>query len=355
MVRKNKSEERLEKISMDFSMNCSPFKVPLKTVKNLNLDPKIFSEYGSQNCEKNLKHLSRFLKIDEENMILSNGSTEIFFLLPSAFKFKKALIIIPSFWEYEHILSLYNVKLRYFKISPKNDFYLDEKDFEKEIPKVDCVYICNPNNPTSTLIDKEILLRLIEKFKNKIFVVDETYLLFLKDYKERSLNHYAARHKNLIVVSSLSKIFSVGGLRLGFCVSSKKNISAIKKYKNPYSMNILAESITKYLLQEKKHLRKTVHFIQKERERVFNELNKIKSIKPFKPDANFILTKIENKRISADKLIKYLKKKNIIVREGEIFKGLSNKYFRISLKTKKENDLLLKNLKNFIVQNSKHD
>jgi len=191
-------------------------------------------------------------------------------------------------------------------------------------------------------------LGLIEKFKNKIFIIDETYLMFSQKYDKDTLSSYVQKFENLFVIISLSKFFSIGGIRVGLCFSSRKNIDFINNHKNYYSINILAERVIPLILKDKKYIKKTKDFVFKEMIRMYNFINKINGLKPFKPSANFILVKIENKKISLKKLIKYLSKKNVHIREGYIFKGLSGKYFRISIRKKEENEFLIKLLGDFI-------
>lgn len=229
-------------------------------------------------------------------------------------------------------------------MSSINNFKLDIKEFENRLKKVDCVYICNPNNPTSTYIEKDILVSLIKKNKSKMFVIDETYLLFLKDYNSKTLSHFVTKYNNLIVVSSLSKIFGIGGLRMGFCVSSKKNINLLNKIRNPYSINILSELVLPKILKLQSYLKKTREFVLREKMRMYGDLKKIKWLKPFKPKANFILVKIIDKKVTLSKIADYLRTHKIKIRRGEVIKGLSDKYFRVCVKTREENNLLIKAL-----------
>ncbi len=177
-----------------------------------------------------------------------------------------------------------------------------------------------------------------------MFIIDETYPLFFKDYNKKTLNYLATKCKNLIVVSSLSKIFGIGGTRLGFCISSKNNIKLLKKNKNPYSINIIAELILPKILKETDFLNKTREFVSKEKLRIYNEIKKIKWFEPFKPVANFVLVKILDNKITLSKLEHYLEKYNTKIRRRDVINGLSNRYFRICVKTKKENNLLIKTL-----------
>ncbi len=344
MVQGNKFNIITEKNKIDFSVNYGPFRIPNKVLSDIKINSKALSVYPSYHGNLVIKSLADFLNLKRENIIISNGSTEIFFLIPQTFKFNRTLLLLPSFWEYEFTTSLSNIKREFLRLSSSDNFKLNINEFERKIRKVDCVYVCNPNNPTSTYLEKDLLISLIKKYRNKIFIIDETYLLFSEDYNEKTLNNFATKHDNLIIVSSLSKIFGIGGVRLGFCISTKKNIILLKTKKNPYSLNIVAELILPRILKEIQYLNKTRLFISKEKFRFYNEIKKIKWLKPFKPTANFILVEIKDNKRTLSKLKHYLEGKGIKIRRGDVINGLSNRYFRICIKTKKENNLLIKTL-----------
>ena len=332
---------------VDFSVNYNPFRLSNKIFKDIKINSKTLSLYPSYQGNSVNKQLAKFLGLRKENIIISNGSTEMFFLIPQVFKFRKALLLIPSFWEYEFTISLNKVEKHFIKLSFKDNFKFDIRKFEQKIKEVDCVYVCNPNNPTSTYITKNMLEYLIKKYKDKSFIIDETYLFFSKNYNKKTLNKLVIKYRNLIVVSSLSKIFGIGGIRLGFCVSSKNNIKLLKEKKNPYSLNIISELILPKILKETNYLNKTRKFISKEKIRLYEEIKKIEWLAPLKPGANFILVRIVNSKISLLRLEDYLKKYKIKIRRGELFNGLSGKYFRVCIKTPKENNLLIKALNKF--------
>lgn len=332
---------------IDFSINYSPFRISDKVFKNIKINSKIVSAYPSPYGERIIKYLTPIFRYKKENVIICNGSTEAFFLIPQTFRFNRVLLFLPSFWEYEFTISLNKIKKDFLKLSSINNFKLDIKEFENRLKKVDCVYICNPNNPTSTYIEKDILISLIKKNKSKMFVIDETYLLFFKDYNSKTLSHFATKYNNLIVVSSLSKIFGIGGLRMGFCVSSKKNINLLNKIRNPYSINILSELVLPKILKLQSYLKKIREFVLREKMRMYGNLKKIKWLKPFKPEANFILVKIIDKKVTLSKIADYLRTHKIKIRRGEVIKGLSDRYFRVCVKTREENNLLIKALNKF--------
>ncbi len=338
MVQRNRAE-------IDFGINYSPFNIPASVLQRVKVTQNAVSTYPSPHSENNLTLLSKYLALRKDNVLLLNGSSEGFFILPQACKFKKSTVITPTFWEYAHTLSLHNVQINYLNLLPS--FSLNLADLEENLRKSDSVYICNPNNPTSSHIKKDILAFLISKFKNKIFVVDETYLLFSKNYRKETLNQLAAHINNLFVVTSLSKFFSIGGVRLGFCVSSRENIDLIRKFKNPYSTNIFAEQLLPLLFKSSGYIKKTREFLDAEKDRVYGMVARLPWLTPFKPSANFVLVKIEDPKVELKSLLTYLEKRGVRVRSGTEFKGLSNRYFRFCVRTRKENDSLIKSLKDF--------
>lgn len=202
------------------------------------------------------------------------------------------------------------------------------------------------NNPTSALYDKKRLLKLIEDNPNVQFIVDETYLLFRSDFAEQSLSGQANEHENLHVVLSLSKFFSIPGLRIGVLVSNKKTIDAYnKQFHIPYSVSPLVLVALDYLLKNKKFISQTRAFHDKERERLFALLNQKLGgrLKCFRPEGSFIVGRILSGQKSQE-IKESLKKRDILIRGGHELLDITGEWIRFSIRSVKNNNILVKEL-----------
>ncbi|MEN7982232.1 MAG: aminotransferase class I/II-fold pyridoxal phosphate-dependent enzyme [Nanoarchaeota archaeon] len=206
------------------------------------------------------------------------------------------------------------------------------------------MFICNPNNPTSRMIKKGELFKLIKNNPKIFFVIDETYLLFRKDYFQQSMLREVGRFNNLFVVFSLSKFFGIGGLRVGIGAGNKKIIEKLKKEQLPYQIPIINQKLVPELLNDNLWIDSVRTKLQKEKEKMLKKLNKISSLNVIDSETNFVL--IESKKdINLSKL---LKKENILVRSGEEFEGLGYKWIRVCIKKRTDNECLINALKNIL-------
>ncbi len=335
---------------IDYSQNFNAIINKNKIKKALEISCQQLFSYPHKDKKELTKVIAKSLKLPEKSITIGNGATEIIFTLPRFFDNKNILILSPSFWEYSAANMIdKNNNIDFHILKEADNFQLNFTEFESKIKNFSTIYLCNPNNPTSTLIDKTKLLHIIKKKTKSIFIVDETYLIFREDFKEHSLIKEAISLNNLYIVISFSKFFSIPGLRIGILISKPKNIEKFNKITIPYLINPMAEIIIPYLLKQKRFIEKTKKFYSKQRVKAYKLfLNNFNGkLKIFKPEANFILVKILTQKTSQEVVAK-LKKNGIILRDGSRFKNLGYKWLRIAIRTDEEMLILIKNLKRII-------
>lgn len=274
---------------------------------------------------------------------LANGSTEIFFNLPLVLRKGEVTIVGPTFWEYAASNDrIKENKVNFYLTEESNDFLINFKNLSEKIKHSKVVYLCNPNNPTSTLAQRKDLFKIINKNPNISFVIDETYLLFRKDFNKISMIDYAQKLKNLFVVVSLSKFYAIPGIRMAFLVSSPINIKKMEHFRTPYSYNPFLGKILPQLLINKEYEDKTKNFYFEMAIKFYEDLKKAFEgrLKPLKPEANFIFAKILTNQKS-DEIEKELKRHGILVRSCTIYKGLDDKWIRFGIKNETDNKKLI--------------
>lgn len=200
---------------IDFSANINPLgfspKIREIIIKNLNQ----LSHYPDPECKEAKKEISHYFKIDYENIILGNGSTELIYLIVRNLKPKKVLIPIPTFYEYEKSLNNNNVSINFYKLIEKQEFAISIKEIISQLAGIDLVFLCNPNNPTGTFLHREEILILVKEIqRRKIFLfLDE---VFIDLHEEESFIKEVKNYNYLIILRSLTKFFGLPGLRIGF-------------------------------------------------------------------------------------------------------------------------------------------
>jgi histidinol-phosphate aminotransferase len=235
---------------------------------------------------------------------------------------------------YGVLANLNDVELK--EVMLEEDFSLNPK---KIIEKVDentkMILLCSPNNPTGNQIDFEIIKEILVKV-NCLVVVDEAYIDFSK---EESCINYLDKYKQLVVIQTLSKFYSMAGVRLGMCFSSKEIITVLNKIKPPYNVNTLTQIKVVELLKNKNDSYKNE--VITEREWLSNQLSKSILIEKVYPsDANFILVKTKN----ANSIYTQLVKEGVVVR-NRTKEALCENCLRITVGTPQENKLVIETLK----------
>ncbi|WP_179360655.1 threonine-phosphate decarboxylase CobD [Nitrosopumilus cobalaminigenes] len=326
---------------IDFSSNISPIGTPTSVKKILKKNIENIKNYPDYSSSSVILSLKKYTQLEKSNILVGNGAIEIIYNFCFAFLSKKTkiLIPIPTFQEYETAAKLNNSQILYFKTMNLSE-NLDQ--FISMIPKNGCIFICNPNNPTGKLLEKNQLLQIIKKAKklSTIVFVDECFIEMVPESNE-SVISYVKKYDNLFVLRSLTKSFALPGIRIGYAVSSKYMIEILQKIKIPWSVNSLAQDAANIALKDKSHLTKSNLIIKKELNYLTNKISKLNGFDCNKSSTNFILIKTKN---NSTNLQKKLLGQKILVRDCKNFRGLNNHYIRIAVKSHKDNLKLIKAL-----------
>ncbi|MBS4538561.1 threonine-phosphate decarboxylase [Clostridium sp. D2Q-11] len=324
---------------LDFSVNINPLGPSEKVVNNLKESLNDIHRYPEIDGAKSIKHIADQLKITENSIILGNGAIQLIYLFARAMNFKKILIIQPTFNEYERAFKLAGGDVEYHILYPKSNFIIDINKLKDKMYSTnpDCVVLCNPNNPTGVYFDKDFIedLLKISKEMNSFLLLDESFVDFLEKKSAIDLiDEY-----DLFILRSLTKFYSIPGIRVGFGLGSEKVIKRLSKYQEPWSLNTLALKAIPDIINDHSFNKKTLEWLYEERQFMLYELKKIRYIKVFQTYTNFILCRL--RKSSSYKLQDLLLKEKIYIRTCEDFNGLDNKYFRIAIKNREDNIKLL--------------
>ena len=339
---------REEKI-MDFSANINPLGPSSRVIKALKENLSKIACYPDPEAIDLRKELSKYLKINPGNIIAGNGAVELIHLICRALKPRKALIVVPTFSEYEFALKSVGCKIQFFPLKFKDNFRLDIGELLRNMKKVNLLLLCNPNNPTGQLINKTDLLKIINVAQKRgVFVIiDEVFMDFVGNEKEETLIQEVIKRNNLFVIRSLTKFFALPGIRIGYGIGNKRLLKNLKIYKEYWSVNVLAQIAGIATLKGKEYIKQTKRLISIERELLHDKLSNINGLKSYPSVTNFIFCRLTNKmnsKLLQEKLIQ----KNILIRDCSSFRSLNNRYIRIAVRTRKENLHLINSLSNII-------
>ena len=331
---------------IDSSASLVPFEPPKLILDVLISEIKTlgFRYYPERNLNSLREIIGEFHQIDPDNILPGNGASELITWAGyEASKSGASCIPSPGFVDYERSLNCWNASFDYSEL-PKNWSNSFPQTFPIK-PICDVLWITNPHNPTGQLWDKKSLEIILKKYK--LVICDEAFLAITPNGEKESLIPLTKKYDNLLVIRSLTKLFNIAGLRLGYIIGSSEKLKKWNIKRDPWPLNSFAikagiELLSNKILYEE-WTSKIHNWVNTEKNWVSNELSKIKNLKVHNSSTNFFL--IESK-FSLSSNINYLEKKGILIRECTSFRFLNENWARISLQTRKNNKILCREIQN---------
>jgi threonine-phosphate decarboxylase len=327
-----------KKIIADFSSNVVSGGISYGLEKHLIQNINTISNYPEPDAGSLQKIIAQYHKTELNKVLVTNGSTEAFYLIAQVFHAKKSVISIPSFAEYEDACKSHSHKIEFLSnqmIKPDTKF------------NADTVWIGNPNNPDGKIIPLDTIEKLCKTKPEIYFIIDEAYA-------ELNINHQSCisiinKFHNIIVVRSLTKCFAVPGIRLGYLITNEYLQEKLMNIKVPWSVNSLSIETGKYIMQNYNKLLPNVNELILQSKNFQKELNKLNDLEIFETDCNYFLIKL-SKGNSTDLKNFLINKYGILIRDASNFRGLNNSYFRIAVQSNSLNKKLIEGIKKCLQQ-----
>ena len=331
---------------IDSSASLVPFSTPKFLLKVLSQEIKNqnFRYYPEKNFEELRDSIGSFHNISPEKILPGNGASELITWLGyEASRLGTSCLPVPGFFDYERSLKCWNGKYLLHELPKK---WSNKNPQSLPImPKAEVLWITNPHNPTGQLWSKKSLEKILPNYK--LVICDEAFLSITPEGEKESLIPLVKSVDNLVVIRSLTKLFSIAGLRLGYIVGPSKLLKKFSKKRDPWPLNSFAIKAGITLLKDQKAYRAWTEKIHKwikiERNWMFLEISNIKNLKVFSSSTNFFLIKSKYSLIPN---INYLSRKKILIRECSSFRSLNNKWARISLQKHSQNKKIAKEIYN---------
>ena len=330
---------------VSFSANVNPLGVSPLLRTTLADKIETITTYPDREYTSLRKCIAAYCGTDHENVIVGNGSTELISLFIQIEHPKKAMIIGPTYSEYEREISLGGGTTLYYPLREKDDFKLDVNDFISHLNEnIDLLVICNPNNPTSSCITSADMRHILDACKEyDIYVmVDETYVEFAENMEEIDSVPLTNYYNNIVILRGTSKFFAAPGLRLGYAITGNRDlIKAINTRKNPWTINSLAVVAGETMFSDTAYIKETKDLITKERARMYQAFCESPDYKVYKPSGNFMLVRILRDDLTSQELFDRAIREKMMIRDCSTFPFLDNKYIRFCIMNPEDNDRLL--------------
>ncbi len=334
-----------ERRIIDFSSNVNPLGPSPAARRAAKKALALIDRYPDPDMTDLRRSIARYFGVKDEHVMCGNGSNGLIHLIPQVFRPKKVLIPAPTFTEYAAAVEAAGGEVVPLPLKERDGFRVDPLEAAFAIKGTDMAFLCNPNNPTGLLIPKAELLEIAKyAFDHGVrLVVDEAFM----DYVDQeSIVKEAVQSSNLICLRTFTKLFGMPGLRVGCAVSDETTIAALRAVQEPWTVSIPAEHAAIAALQDWRHIKKTRRLVEKERDRLLAALRLLPGVEPFHSAANFIFFKFTS--TDASLIVEKLGLRGILVRDCSSFSGLDSRYVRIAVKKRRENDRLVRALRDLL-------
>ena len=302
-------------------------------LKKLGESDITLNYYPDDSYSELKKEINNYVGYEPKNITVGNGSSELLDLCVKTFvdKDETILSLDPTFSMYSIYAQVFSAK--YIGAKAEEDFKVNVdsiiKDIKENNPKL--IILCNPNNPTGSVLTKKEVRKIV-KSTDALIALDEAYM----EFGDESLIDEVMDYDNLLIVKTVSKAFSLAGIRMGYIVANEDIITSIEKVRAPYNLNSLSTYIATEALRQKERMFHYVKNIKEEREKIYKALVDL-GVKAYASGANFVFFKSD-----IDNLQKKLVDKDVLIRK---FSGKLDGYYRVSVGTKEQNEKFLEAFK----------
>ena len=369
---------------LDFSASISPLGPPNSAIAAIMSQLGNLRHYPDPDYSELRLALSHFHNVPPEWILPGNGSAELLTLAGKELSQLAATILItPAFGDYYRSLAAYDANLLEFPLlgtlGDKGEFafpslltdatpdatterqslqrgepaqraasgtsatrWLINRVLKPGFSPSQCgLLLNNPHNPTGKLFSIAEILPYLEQFA--LVVVDEAFMDFLPPDEEQSLIGLICEYPNLVVLRSLTKFYSLPGLRLGYAISQSDRMNQWRSWRDPWPVNTLAAAAAIAAVADKEFQSLTWEWLESARNELFQGLAKLPGLQPLESAANFLL--VESQHSVSQLQQQLLKDSQILIRDCLSFKELGDRYFRVAVRSKSDNQRLLAGLK----------
>lgn len=310
--------------------NYGPSSKVISAIKDNSKYSNIYPELDGNSLKL---QLAKTFKINSNQIILGAGSDEILQMAYAAFTKPGDEVLFTKYAFAMYSIYAKNFKCKAIKFNDKNlQFSLNDL-LKLSSAKTKIIFLANPNNPTGSIFYKKELINFLDKVNKKtIVILDDAYCEYIQDKGYDNGMNLVKKYPNLMITRSFSKIFALGGLRIGWGYSQLHNISKIYKFKKPFNVSRLSCIAGIESLKSKSWLKSNIQKNIINKNYTINNLKKI-FFDIIDTKANFILLKFKNEKL-ANSYVNFLNKKKITVRSLTSY-GLPN-YIRMTIGTQSD-------------------
>ncbi|CEG21901.1 Threonine-phosphate decarboxylase [Planococcus massiliensis] len=334
---------------LDFSENVHPFGPPEFIRNSWHSLLELIERYPDPEGEPFRSAAARFHDVPMERVVTANGAAEIFTWLARRYQKKKVVLIEPAFSEYRKTLEAEEAQIVTVQLTEKNGWQLDMELLASSLEGCAAIYICNPHNPTGLLIEQQQMEFIAEACKKEgcELVIDEAFIDFAGE--AFSFIPRQSSYPQTIIVRSMTKMYAIAGLRLGYAIGSPEIMRTLKQGAAHWNVNAISAQVGAECFNERIYRERVIASANEERERmtVFLEEH---HCKVSSSAVNFLAFKLPEGKDSCRFFLDFLEQ-GLVLRHTKSFSGMDGKWFRIGMKSPAQMDQLQEAINRWLMAN----
>ena len=337
------ARQKMKQEPLDFSANINPMGMPPGAVRAAADALQQCTQYPDPLCRELRAALAAYEGIPAEQIVCGNGAADLIFRIVAATHPRRALLLAPTFAEYEQALRAMDCSIAYFPLQESEGFVLPEAFLQQLTPEINLLFLCNPNNPTGRTVSPALLQEIWKRCEEAgiLLVVDECFNEFLEHPEQNTLKGVLKTGANAVILKAFTKSFAMPGLRLGYGLCGNRDLAErIFSCGQPWGVSIPAQAAGVAALQEQGYLERMRRLIQTERRWLSENLARL-GLCVFPSEANYILFRTETEIPLRERMEQH----SVLIRACGNYRGLDDRYYRIAVRGHGENEHLIAALK----------
>jgi threonine-phosphate decarboxylase len=330
---------------LDFSIDVNPLGFPEMVRSAILQYIEEIRCYPDPDALPLRETIARCHDVPVDTVLPGNGSAELIMLVARLRPGARALVVMPTFTEYAWAVEQSGSTVVPYPLHEARGFQSDfsMEDWAERADASALMFLCNPNNPTGVAWDKARVLWLADRCRQRgcLLVVDEAYVELTDQPERLTVLPEALRYDNLLVLRSLTKLFAVPGLRLGYLVAARSLVERLRALQQPWPLNTFAIRVGTELLKQQSYIAQSQQLLRALRPAFHHALAQIPGLTPFPAAANFVMCRLESPAMTSDRLAQRLADQRIVVRNCDSIPGLEpGRFIRLAIRMPAENEQL---------------
>lgn len=334
---------------IDFSASINPLGPSPCVWKAIASSRDLLGHYPDPDCWDLRRALASFWRIDPDQIVVGNGSTELIDALPRALKIQRLLVVQPTFSEYAAAMRRAGGSTTTLYAHRRDDYAIPIDRIRQALEtgrrderSIDGMILCNPNSPTGQACTVEDLVQLatVAHRRGLWLILDESFVDYCPD---RSILGQVELRSHVIVLRSMTKFHALPGLRVGYAVSASATAGRLQRQLPPWSVSAMGQVAAVAALKDEAHARRSLKYMTEERERFRMKLSALPGCTVMPTYANYCLVELPRGQ-AARAITERLRGRGVLIRDCSSVPGANSRSVRLAVRTRSENDRLIREL-----------